>query len=63
MNEKIRPPAYVERGAADVQAWLDAQNPTRKSSAEIARMTPAQKLDYARTFDQRTMPAWRDPRG
>jgi len=25
-------------------------------------LTPAQKLDYARTFDQRTMPDWRDPR-
>ena len=62
MSEKIRPPAYVERGAADVQAWLDAQNPTRKSPEEIRRMTPAQRLDYARLWDQSKMPAWKDPR-
>ena len=56
------PPPYVQRGAADVQDWLDAQNPTRKSPQEIARMTLAQRLDYCRRFDQKTMPEWRDPR-
>jgi len=25
-------------------------------------MTPAQRLDYARLFDQSRMPAWKDPR-
>ena len=29
----------------------------------ITSMTPAQRLDYARLWDQSRMPAWRDPRG
>ena len=58
-----RPPPHVQRGAADVQHWLDQQNPTRKTPQEIARMTPAERLDYARLWDQSKMPAWRDPRG
>jgi len=28
----------------------------------VEKMTPAQRLDYARLFDQSTMPAWKDPR-
>jgi hypothetical protein len=35
----------------------------RKSSDEIDKMTPAQRLDYVRGFDQAKMPEWRDPRG
>jgi hypothetical protein len=63
MSDPARtPPPHVQRGAADVQAWLDQQNATRKSPEEIARMTPAQRLDYSRLFDQATMPAWKDPR-
>jgi hypothetical protein len=34
----------------------------RKSSEEIAKMSPAQRLDYAQQFDQSKMPEWRDPR-
>jgi hypothetical protein len=62
MSDKF-PPPFVDRGAGDVSWWLDQQNATPKSSEEIARMTPAQKLDYARRFDQSKMPAWKDPRG
>jgi hypothetical protein len=62
-NPARMPPPYVQRSAADVQEWLDQQNPTRKSPQEIARMTWAQRLDYARLWDQSTMPPWRDPRG
>jgi hypothetical protein len=61
MNEKL-PPPEVQRAAGQVQAWLDQQNATPKSSDEIARMSPAQRLDYARLFDQTKMPAWKDPR-
>jgi len=57
------PPVAVQRAAGQVQAWLDQQSATPKSPDEIARMTPAQRLDYARQFDQTKMPAWRDPRG
>jgi hypothetical protein len=35
----------------------------RLSEDQIRRLTPAQKLDYSRQWDQSTMPAWRDPRG
>lgn len=34
----------------------------RKSQDEVARMSPAQRLDYNRQFDQSKMPEWRDPR-
>jgi hypothetical protein len=42
MTEKF-PPPYVQRGAGDVDWWLDQQNPTPKSPDEISRMTPAQR--------------------
>jgi hypothetical protein len=35
----------------------------RLSDDQIKRLTPAQRLDYSRQWDQSTMPAWRDPRG
>lgn len=35
----------------------------RLSSEQIAKLTPAQRLDYSRQFDQSKMPDWRDPRG
>jgi hypothetical protein len=35
----------------------------RLSAEQIAKLTPAQRLDYSRQWDQSTMPAWRDPRG
>jgi hypothetical protein len=35
----------------------------RLSQEQISRLTPAQRLDYSRQWDQSTMPAWRDPRG
>jgi hypothetical protein len=34
----------------------------RLSSEQIAKLTPAQRLDYSRQFEQSSMPAWRDPR-
>jgi hypothetical protein len=35
----------------------------RLSDEQIKRLSPAEKLDYARRFNQTAMPAWRDPRG
>jgi hypothetical protein len=37
--------------------------PGRLSAEQISKLTPAQRLDYSRQWDQSTMPAWRDPRG
>jgi hypothetical protein len=39
------------------------QQAGRLSDEQIRRLTPAQRLDYSRQWDQSTMPAWRDPRG
>jgi hypothetical protein len=56
-------PSYVRAAAAVVRDWLDAaQKPTPLSREEIDKMTPAEKLDYARRFDQSQLPEWRDPR-
>jgi hypothetical protein len=63
MSDPTRmPPAEIQRAAGQVQAWLDQQSATPKSPEEIARMSPAQRLDYARLWDQSKMPAWKDPR-
>jgi hypothetical protein len=56
------PPLSVELSAKRVQQWLDQQERTPKSAEEIAKMSWAERLDYARRFDQSQMPAWRDPR-
>ena len=56
------PPLSVQLDASRVQRWLDSQDATPKSAEEIAKMSWAQRLDYARKFDQSQMPPWRDPR-
>jgi hypothetical protein len=38
------------------------QQPGRLTDEQIRILTPAQRLDYSRQWDQSTMPAWRDPR-
>jgi hypothetical protein len=57
----VQPPTHVAQAAAVVRAWL--AEPVIKPAEEIAKMTPAQRLDYSRSFDQKSMPAWKDPRG
>jgi hypothetical protein len=61
-NPARTPPPYVERGHADMRRWLDEVQGVRVTPEEIAKMSPAQRLDYCRRFDQNSMPAWRDPR-
>jgi hypothetical protein len=56
------PPLSVELSAKRVQQWLDQQERTPKSPEEIAKMSPAEKIEYCRRFDQTKMPPWRDPR-
>jgi hypothetical protein len=56
------PPPNVQAAAAIVNEWLDSQQGTL-TPEQIARLGPAQKLDYTRRRSQETqMPAWRDPR-
>ena len=59
------PPTDVTFAAAVVQSWLDQQNPAGqgKVSDEVYRaMTPAQRLDYARQFDQKQFQSNKDGR-
>jgi hypothetical protein len=63
MSDNSRqPPSEVQRAAGQVQAWLEQQNAKPKSPEEIARMSFAERLDYARLWDQSRMPEWKDPR-
>jgi hypothetical protein len=55
-------PPDVAAAAAKVQSWLDSQNAVPKSAEEIAKMSPRERLDYSRKFDQSKMPEWKDPR-
>jgi hypothetical protein len=57
------PPRHVADAARVVDQWLKSVEPGRRlSSEQIAKLPPAERLDYARQWDQSTMPAWRDPR-
>jgi hypothetical protein len=57
------PPPEVAAAAAVVQRWLDNAPPVVKSAEEVAKMTPAERLDYARQFPQH-LPSgkWSKPR-
>jgi hypothetical protein len=53
----------VQHAAARVQEWLRSVEPAApKPAEEIAGMSAAQRLEYARQFDQSKMPVWKDPR-
>ena len=55
-------PDNVKAAAAVVDAWVREQETRRLTPDELAKLTPAQKLDYCRRFDQSKM-SWKDPRG
>jgi hypothetical protein len=57
------PPESVRIAAAQVETWLRQQATATKSAEEVAKLSPAARLDYSRQFDQTKMPAWKDPRG
>jgi hypothetical protein len=64
MSNPVRtPPRHVADAANVVDQWLKSVEPGRRLSPEqIAKLSPAERLDYARQWDQSTMPAWKDPR-
>jgi hypothetical protein len=39
------------------------QSDIRLNGDAFDRMSPGERLDYSRQFDQSKMPAWKDPRG
>jgi hypothetical protein len=50
------------QSAAVVDGWLKQQQRTNLSAEEIAKLSPAERIDYCRRFDQSKMPGWKDPR-
>jgi len=56
------PPPHVSAAAKTVQDWLDADGRGVLPPEQLAKLSPADRLDYARRFDQSKMPAWKDPR-
>jgi hypothetical protein len=56
------PPPNVQAAAAVVDGWLKQQERTNLTGDEIAKLSPAERLDYVRRFDQSKMPGWKDPR-
>jgi len=48
------PPEHVRAAAAVVESWVcEQESASRKvSDKQFAKMTPAQRLDYARQFPQ-----------
>ena len=62
--EKLVSKVTGQGGAPFRGSGREAPQPDgRLSREQIERLTPAQRLDYSRQFDQSKMPAWRDPRG
>jgi hypothetical protein len=55
------PPDHVRAAAAVVDHWVREQETRQLTADEIAKLSPAKRLDYARRFDQKTMPAWENP--
>jgi uncharacterized protein YeaO (DUF488 family) len=63
MSDRV-PPRHVQDAANVVDQWLKSVEPARRlSSEQIAKLSPAERLDYARQWDQKAMPDWKDPRG
>jgi hypothetical protein len=61
------PPADVTFAAAVVQTWLDRQQPQpgqgKVSDEVFAKMSAAERLDYARRFDQTQFQQQKDRHG
>jgi hypothetical protein len=55
------PPPEIQRAAAQVRAWLDAQEAAKAPRRDLQREF-AERLDRCRQVDQSKMPPWRDPR-
>ncbi len=56
------PPPHVAQAAAVVDGWLRQVENRQLNGDEVAKLSAAERLDYARRFDQTKMPAWKDPR-
>lgn len=65
MNTTAPPPPEVAAAAKIVDDWLKGQPPVAGTVQQppVKKLSDAEKLDRARSFDQSKMPAWKDPRG
>jgi hypothetical protein len=63
-NPSNLPPPDVQAAAKIVDSYLRANGGTGVSLvAQPSRpLSPAEKLDHCRQFDQSKMPDWKDPR-
>ena len=52
-NEPRLPPEDVRQAAAKVAAYVTQQENRKVTDEEFARMSPRERLDYCRRFDQR----------
>ncbi len=55
------PPPHVVAAGKVVEAWVKEQEAAQHAQP-ASKMSNAERLDRARQFDQKKMPAWRDPR-
>lgn len=61
--EKLVAKITNQGGASFSTRGREAPTPAgRLSPEQVAKLSPADKLDYNRKFDQSQMPAWKDPR-
>jgi hypothetical protein len=56
MSANNNPPPEVAAAARTVQAWIDQGQGQPLSAEQVAKLTPAQRIDYCRGFDQSKMP-------
>jgi hypothetical protein len=47
------PPEDVRQAAAKVEAYVTQQENRKVTDEEFARMSPRERIDYCRRFDQR----------
>jgi hypothetical protein len=62
------PPENVTFAAAVVQSWLNQQGPPggqggKVTDEQFAKMSPGERLDYARRFDQTQFQQQKDRHG
>jgi hypothetical protein len=65
VSEPKNVPPDVQAAAKVVDEWLRGNGGTGVAVVPQSprQMSPAEKLDHCRQFDQSKMPAWKDPRG
>jgi hypothetical protein len=63
-DDQNAPPPHVAAAAKIVDDWLKGRPPVVGGVQQppARKLSDAEKLDRARSFDQTKMPEWKDPR-